>query len=266
MADESANQGIPAPEGATDIIESHVGPFGFDIHNPVFLISGLSVVAFVAYALTAPQQAADFFGWLRPALTSTFDWFFLSAANIFVIFCLFLIVSPWGAVRLGGKEASPDYSYPAWFAMLVAAGMGIGLMFFGVLEPVYYFGTPWGDQPLGGELGIVDGTVMDAAQVEAARQMAMAATIYHWGLHPWAIYAIVALALALFSYNKGLPLTLRSAFYPVLGERVWGWWGHVIDTIAAFATLFGLATSLGFGATQVASGLTEVYGSGSAEE
>jgi len=112
----------------------------------------------------------------------------------------------------------------------------------------------------------VDGVVQDAATVEAARSVAMAATIFHWGLHPWAIYAIVALALALFSYNKGLPLTLRSAFYPILGERVWGFWGNAIDTLAAFATLFGLATSLGIGATQVASGLTEVFGSGVAAE
>jgi len=150
--------------------------------------------------------------------------------------------------------------------MLFAAGMGIGLMFFGVLEPVYYFGTPWGDQPLGGEIGIVDGVVADAATSAAARDLAMAATIFHWGLHPWAIYAVVALALALFSYNKGLPLTIRSAFYPLLGERVWGAWGNAIDTIAAFATLFGLATSLGIGATQVASGLTEVFGSGDGAE
>src|SRR6056297_2797291 len=271
MADESANQGIPAPEGATDIIETdydigqdniegHVGPFGFDIHNPVFLISGLSVVAFVAYALTAPQQAADFFGWLRPALTSTFDWFFLSAANIFVIFCLLLIISPWGSVRLGGTEATPDYGYPGWFAMLFAAGMGIGLMFFGVLEPTYYFGTPWGDEPLGVVRPFDENGDLIAANVAEARRMALAATSYHWALHPWAIYAIVALALALFSYNKGLPLSIRSAFYPILGERVWGWWGHIIDTLAVFATLFGLATSLGIGAQQANAGLNYVYG------
>src|SRR6056297_1677948 len=271
MADESANQGIPAPEGATDIIETdydigqdniegRVGPFGFDIHNPVFLISGLSVVAFVAYALTAPQQAADFFGWLRPALTSTFDWFFLSAANIFVIFCLLLIISPWGSVRLGGTEATPDYGYPGWFAMLFAAGMGIGLMFFGVLEPAYYFGTPWGDEPMGAVRPFTENGELIAANVEEARRMALAATSYHWALHPWAIYAVVALALALFSYNKGLPLSIRSAFYPILGDRVWGWWGHTIDTLAVFATLFGLATSLGIGAQQANAGLEYVYG------
>ncbi|MFP4043404.1 MAG: BCCT family transporter [Rhodosalinus sp.] len=270
MADETS-QGIPAPEGEADIIdteyeigqdniEGRVGPFGFDIHNPVFVISGLVVVAFVAYALIAPQQASDFFGWLRPALTSSFDWFFLLSANVFVLFCLFLIVSPWGSVRLGGAEATPDYGYLGWFAMLFAAGMGIGLMFFGVLEPAYYFATPWGDAPLGTVRPFTEDGALIEANVEEARRMALAATSYHWALHPWAIYAVVALALALFSYNKGLPLSIRSAFYPILGERVWGWWGHLIDTLAVFATLFGLATSLGIGAQQANAGLSYIYG------
>ncbi len=271
MADETANQGIPEPEGTSDIIETdyeigqdniatQIGPFGLDIHNPVFLISGLSVVAFVAYALAAPDQAGEFFGWLRPTLTSTFDWFFLMSANIFVLFCLFLIVSPWGSVRLGGADATPDYGYPGWFAMLFAAGMGIGLMFFGVLEPAYYFGTPWGDEPLGVARPFDEAGNLIEGNVEEARRMALAATSYHWALHPWAIYAVVALALGLFSYNKGLPLSIRSAFYPILGERVWGWWGHIIDTLAVFATLFGLATSLGIGAQQANAGLNYVYG------
>jgi betaine/carnitine transporter, BCCT family len=274
---DTDNQGIPEPEGHADIIETDYeigqdnyetmfGPFRIDIHNPVFAISGIAVILFVAIALIWPEGARDTFLSMRDFVKSQFDWFFLMSANIFVIFSLLLIVSPWGSVRLGGSEATPDYSYLAWFSMLFAAGMGIGLMFFGVLEPVYYFGTPWGDQPLGGDLGIVDGVVASEAAVAEARQRAMAATIFHWGLHPWAIYAIVALALALFSYNKGLPLTIRSAFYPLLGERVWGAWGNAIDTIAAFATLFGLATSLGIGATQVASGLTEVFGSGDSAE
>jgi len=271
MTDTSTDQGIPEPEGEVDLIETEydigqdniegsVGPFGFDIHNPVFLISGLSVVAFVAYALLAPGQAADFFGWLRPTLTSNFDWFFLSSANIFVLFCLALIVLPVGKVRLGGAEATPDYSYIGWFAMLFAAGMGIGLMFFGVLEPAYYFGTPWGDAPLGTVRPFDEDGNLIAANVEEARRMALAATSYHWALHPWAIYAVVALALALFTYNKGLPLSIRSAFYPLLGERVWGWPGHLIDIIAVFATLFGLATSLGLGAQQANAGLEYVYG------
>jgi BCCT family betaine/carnitine transporter len=156
------------------------------------------------------------------------------------------VITPVGAVRLGGIDAKPDYSYAGWFSMLFAAGMGIGLMFFGVLEPVYHFQNP----PLG----------VSAEDTEAARAMGMAATIFHWGLHPWAIYAVVALALAFFTYNRGLPLTLRSAFYPILGDRVWGWPGHVIDTLAVFATLFGLATSLGFGAEQATAGLNYLFG------
>ncbi|MGG7645842.1 BCCT family transporter [Rhodovulum sp. YNF3179] len=268
---DTSGQGIPEPEGAADLIDTDyeigqdnittkIGPFGLDIHNPVFVISGVVVILFVAYALIAPTHASDFFGWLRPALTSTFDWFFLLAANVFVLFCLFLIVSPWGSVRLGGAEATPDYGYPGWFAMLFAAGMGIGLMFFGVLEPAYYFGTPWGDAPLGTVRPFTEDGALIAGNVEEARRMALAATSYHWALHPWAIYAVVALALALFSYNKGLPLSIRSAFYPILGERVWGWWGHIIDTLAVFATLFGLATSLGIGAQQANAGLNYVYG------
>ena len=265
---DTGNQGIPDPEGHAEVIdteysigqdniESNLGPIGFDIHNPVFLISGLSIVAFVAYALVAPAQAAEFFGWLRPALTSTFDWFFLWSANIFVVFCLFLIVSPWGSVRIGGSEAVPDYGYIGWFAMLFAAGMGIGLMFFGVLEPVYHMAV---SEPLGVPSPIAeDGTIIEA-NVEAATRMGLAATSYHWALHPWAIYAVVALALALFTYNKGLPLTIRSAFYPIFGERIWGWPGHIIDTLAVFATLFGLATSLGFGAQQANAGLDYVFG------
>lgn len=259
---------IPEPQGPASIIETdfeigqdniegRLGPFGFDIHNPVFMVSGITVVLFVFYALALPEQATAIFGWLRPALTSNFDWFFLWSANIFVIFCLALIVSPWGSIRIGGRDATPDYSYAGWFAMLFAAGMGIGLMFFGVLEPVYHMAI---SEPLGVPSPIAeDGTIIEE-NVAAAKRMALAATIYHWGLHPWAIYAVVALALALFTYNKGLPLTIRSAFYPILGERVWGWWGHVIDTLAVFATLFGLATSLGLGAQQANAGLEHVFG------
>ncbi|OWY14353.1 BCCT transporter [Thioclava sp. JM3] len=268
MAEPEEVQGIPAPEGDTQLIETdyeigqdnlegQVGPFGFDIHNPVFMISALTIVAFVFYALALPEQASEIFGAMRPWLTSTFDWFFMSAANIFVIFCLALIVSPYGAVRLGGTDAEPDFTYMGWFAMLFAAGMGIGLMFFGVLEPVYHMAV---SQPLGTPSPFdADGNLIPE-NVARAKEMGLAATIYHWGLHPWAIYAVVALALALFSYNKGLPLTIRSAFYPIFGEKVWGWTGHIIDIIAVFATLFGLATSLGFGAQQANAGLNHVFG------
>ena len=273
MSDENDQdtEAVPSPEGPADVIETDyeigqdnitpkVGPFGLDIHNPVFVVSGLIVVAFVILTLAFQGVTEPMFTGLRGFLTSSFDWFFLIAGNIFVLVCLGILISPLGKVRLGGRDATPDYGYPGWFAMLFAAGMGIGLMFFGVLEPVYYFGTPWGDQPLARDIGVVDGELVDAATVEAARLTAMAATIYHWGLHPWAIYAIVALSLALFSFNKGLPLTVRSIFYPIFGERIWGWPGHVIDILAVFATLFGLATSLGLGAQQAASGIGFVTG------
>ncbi|MGR3804835.1 BCCT family transporter [Marinibacterium profundimaris] len=272
MVDETS-QGIPEPEGHSDLIdteyeigqdniETQIGPFGLDIHNPVFLISGLSIVIFVFYALALPEQAGNVFSWLFSTVTKSFDWFFLSAANFFVIFCLLLVVLPVGSVRLGGTDATPDYSYVGWFAMLFAAGMGIGLMFYGVSEPMSHFASSIGGTAVGEDGIRTDWAPLGAAggnEQEAVR-LAFAATIFHWGLHPWAIYAVVALALALFSYNKGLPLTIRSAFYPILGERVWGWWGHVIDTLAVFATLFGLATSLGFGATQANAGLNELFG------
>ena len=240
------NQSSTAHTVNYEIGQDNIRPFGLDIHNPVFLISGGLIVLFVAYALIFQETATEAFGALRPWLTSTFDWVFMGAGNIFVLFCLFLIVSPLGKVRLGGKDAVPDYSYAGWFAMLFAAGMGIGLMFFGVLEPVYHFQNP----PLG----------IDASDTEAARAIGMAATIFHWGLHPWAIYAVVALALAFFAFNRGLPLTFRSAFYPLFGDAVWGWLGHIIDTLAVFATLFGLATSLGFGAEQATAGLNYLFG------
>ncbi|WP_428687177.1 BCCT family transporter [Roseibium sp.] len=268
MSDNTANQGIPDPEGAAtviqtdyeigqDNIETNVGPFNLDIHNPVFLVSGLTIVAFVFLTLAFQAEVGPVFDALRKWLTSNLDWFFIISGNIFVLLCLALIVTPLGSVRIGGKEASPDYSYFGWFAMLFAAGMGIGLMFFGVLEPVYHmaFSAPVGvPSPFD-----ADGNLIPE-NVAAAKAMGMAATIFHWGLHPWAIYAVVALALALFSYNKGLPLTMRSIFYPIFGERTWGWPGHVVDILAVFATLFGLATSLGFGAQQANAGLNFVFG------
>jgi BCCT family betaine/carnitine transporter len=148
--------------------------------------------------------------------------------------------------------------------MLFAAGMGIGLMFYGVSEPMSHYSTAFGGVELGEDGLRSDWAPLGGAEgnVEAARRLGMAATIFHWGLHPWAIYAVVALALALFSYNKGLPLTLRSAFYPIFGERIWGWPGHIVDILAVFATIFGLATSLGIGAQQAAAGLDFLFGLG----
>jgi BCCT family betaine/carnitine transporter len=272
MSDETTNQGIPAPQGTADIIETEyeigqdnvdgsVGPFGYDIHNPVFLVSGAAVVAFVFFTLALPEQADAIFKAMFNFTTQNFDWFLIGSANIVLIFALLLVVSPFGSIRLGGSTAIPDYSYAGWFSMLFAAGMGIGLMFYGVSEPLTHFSTSAGGSVLDGDLRTDWAPLGGALDDQAASiRLGMAATIFHWGLHPWAIYATVALALALFTYNKGLPLTIRSAFYPIFGDRIWGWPGHIIDILAVFATLFGLATSLGFGATQANAGLNELFG------
>jgi BCCT family betaine/carnitine transporter len=275
MTDATAREndtGLPPPEGECTPIETdytigqdnitpQLGPFALDIHNPVFAVSGLTVVAFTFLTLAFQSDVGPLFTGLRDWLVGALDWFFLSAANVFVLLCLFLIVSPLGRVRIGGTEATPDYGYASWFAMLFAAGMGIGLVFFGVSEPISHYTSAF--DGLAVENGVrSDWAPLGAAAGDpaAARSLGMAATIFHWGLHPWAIYAVVGLALAVFAYNKGLPLTMRSAFYPVLGERVWGWPGHVIDTLAVFATLFGLATSLGLGAQQANAGLAFLFG------
>ena len=204
------------------------------------------LTAFVAGVLAFRDVAAGAFDALYAWLTSTFDWVFMAVGNVFVLFCLLLLATPLGRVRLGGPAARPDYSIWSWFAMLFTAGIGIGLMFFGVAEPLDHFRNP----PFG----------IEAADTAAAQGLAVAAAIFHWGVHPWAMFAVVAVALAFAAYNLGLPLTLRSAFYPVLGEAVWGWFGHVIDILAVFATLFGLATSLGLGAEQTAAGLAHLFG------
>ena len=266
------NGGIPKHSGKANPIDTDyqvgqdnvvlsVGPFGLDIHNRVFAVSGLAIVIFVFATLIFREQVEPIFVHMRSWLTSSLDWFFILSGNIFVLVCIGLAISPLGKVRIGGTEALPDYSYAGWLAMLFAAGMGIGLVFFGVSEPMSHFSsslagpvlengvrTDWA--PLGGALG----------DIEAAQSLGMAATIYHWALHPWAIYALLALGLAIFSYNKGLPLTMRSVFYPVFGERIWGWPGHIIDILAVVATVFGLATSLGYGASQAATGLNFLFG------
>jgi BCCT family betaine/carnitine transporter len=264
-------ESIPAPSGASNLIDTDyvIGQdnikgkflFNLDIHGKVFSISALLTVLFVVLTLALQSEVEPLFTAVRNWLTSNLAWFFLGSANIFVLLCLGLIVSPLGKVRLGGKEATADYSYTGWFAMLFAAGMGIGLMFYGVAEPMSHFSSAMGGVSV--ENGVrTDWAPLGAAagDAQAAASLSMAATIFHWGLHPWAIYAIVALALALFSFNKGLPMSIRSIFYPLLGERVWGWPGHVIDILAVLATLFGLATSLGIGAQQAAGGIEYLFG------
>jgi BCCT family betaine/carnitine transporter len=231
-----------------EVGQDNIQAMGMDIHNPVFWVSALLILAFVLGTLLVPDQAKEVFDGAKAWSINNFDWLFLGAGNIFVVFCLVLIFLPVGGIRLGGDDATPEFSLMSWFAMLFAAGMGIGLMFWSVAEPVGYY-TNWFGTPLGVE-----------PNTPEAEINAMGATMYHWGLHPWAIYAVVGLSLAFFCYNKGLPLTIRSAFYPLVQDKSWGWFGNVIDVIAVLATIFGLATSLGFGAQQAAGGLEYLFG------
>ena len=226
-----------------EVGQDNVQVLGMDMHNPVFFISAVLILVFVIGTIIFPAEAKTALDGAKGWTIDNFDWLFMVGANIFVLFCIALIFLPVGKIRLGGKDARPDFSTLSWFAMLFAAGMGIGLMFWSVAEPVGYY-TDWFGTPLNVE-----------PNTPQAKDMALGAVMYHWGLHPWAIYGVVALSLAFFAYNKGMPLTIRSAFYPILGERCWGWAGHVIDVLAVLATIFGLATSLGLGAKQAAGGM-----------
>ncbi|PWV81750.1 BCCT family transporter [Halomonas sp. A11-A] len=267
-----ASEGIPAPEGPANLIDTDyvigqdnisASPMGIDVdlHGKVFAVSAIVVMFFVIITLALQDQVGPLFTSTFNFLTGNMAWFFLLAANIFVLLSIVLIFTPLGKVRIGGADAKPDFSYAGWFSMLFAAGMGIALMYFGVSEPMDHFQAALGG--ISSEGGArTDWSPLGGAEGDEAGALAlgMAATIFHWGLHPWGIYAVVALSLAIFSFNKGLPLTMRSIFYPILGERVWGWPGHVIDILAVFATLFGLATSLGLGAQQATNGLNDLFG------
>ncbi len=229
--------------------QDNIQKWGFDVHNSVFGISASLILLFLLTILIVDADTAkSALDGLKWQIIGAFDWLFIWSGNVFVLFCLALVVSPFGKIRLGGDDAVADHSFISWLSMLFAAGMGIGLMFWSVAEPVAYF-TGWYETPLG----------VEANSAEAAK-LALGATMFHWGLHPWAIYAVVALSLAFFCYNKGLPLSIRSIFYPILGDRAWGWAGHIVDILAVIATLFGLATSLGLGAQQAASGIHHVFG------
>ncbi|NBC25453.1 MAG: BCCT family transporter [Bacteroidetes bacterium] len=216
----------------------------FDIHGPVFWPSVILITILIVGTLLAGEAAEETFNAARVSITDWASWLFVAAVNIFIAFALYFAFSKYGNIRLGGKDAKPEFSTMAWFAMLFSAGMGIGLMFFAVAEPMWHLLYP---------------PHAESGSIQATRD-AMGVTFLHWGLHAWAIYAIVALALAFFAFNRKLPLSFRSIFYPLLGDRIKGWMGDVIDILAVLATLFGLATSLGLGAQQAGAGMEFVFG------
>ena len=229
---------------------------GMQINPAVFWPTAFISLAVIVFSLIAPKASADLFAALRSGAVSHFDWFFMTAGNLLLLFCVVVALSPLGKIRLGGKGATPDYSRLSWFAMLFGAGMGIGLVFYGVGEPVTHFTSSMA----GGPAAPLGGSVGDA---NAARSIAMAATIYNWALHPWAIFAVTGLALAVFSFDFNMPLSIRSAFYPLFGKAVWGRTGDGIEVLAVLATIFGLATSLGLGAQQAMAGIAYLYGTAS---
>ena len=226
-----------------EVGQDNVKLLGLDIHNPVFFLSAGLVLLFAAMSLIFPEATGKGLMEARAWTLHTFDWLFALVPLLVLIFSLGLAISPLGRIRLGGVDAKPEFAIHSWIAMLFAAGVGIGFMFYGSAEPLAYY-TDWFGTPFKVEAGTPE-----------ARRLAFSATLFHWGIAPWGVYAIVGLALGFFAYNKGLPLTIRSAFYPILGERVWGFWGHLIDTLAVISTVFGLATTIGIGATQASSGL-----------
>ncbi len=218
--------------------------WGLKIQPFVFLSAATIILSAVLLTIIFTEQAEAVFSAANSWVSDSFGWFFILTVTALLGYSIYLMFSKFGSIRLGGPNAEPEFGLLGWFAMLFSAGMGIGLLFWSVAEPIYHYSGP----PVG------------EGETAAAARQAMVITYFHWGLHAWGIYAVVALALAFFSFNGGLPLTIRSAFYPLFGRAVNGLVGNLIDTVAVVATLFGVATSLGFGVMQVSAGLNHVAG------
>ncbi|MGO1368103.1 BCCT family transporter [Senegalia sp. (in: firmicutes)] len=222
--------------------------YGFDIHPQVTVFSVIFLAIFISLTLMFPSRAEDVFNATLNGITNNAGWFLILSANIFVIAAIVFAFGKYGNLKIGGAEAKPEFTKFGWYAMLLSAGMGIGLLFWSVAEPISHLNSP---SPLFGDL---------PANSPQAVQAAMATTFFHWGIHPWAIYSLVGLALAFFAYNRGLPLTIRSVFYPIIGNKIYGFWGNLIDILSVLATLTGLATSLGLGVSQINAGLNHLFG------
>lgn len=241
---KKTNKSSPAP---TEPFETRKLPLGLDIHPTVFIVSSFIILAFSAVGFFYASESEATFGAVKNWITHYTGWFFIVTVNLVLLFTTALAFSRFGRIRLGGAQAKPDFSRMTWFAMLFSAGMGIGLLFWSVAEPVSHFIYP------------PDGLGVDAAGTVKAARTALNLSFYHWGFHAWGIYALVGLALGFFCFNCKLPLTISSAFYPLLGKRIYGPIGHTIDILAVVATLFGVATSLGLGVKQINGGLNYLF-------
>ena len=215
--------------------------FGLDMNIFVSVVTAILVITFIVFTITKPIVSAKFFGEINTFLNINFNWLYVLTINASLAFILFLGFSKFGKIRLGGYTAKPEYSDIAWYAMMFSAGVGIGIFFYGVAEPIYHLNIPT--------------ALQSSSNFDNFKVMFL-----NWGAHAWAIYGLMAIGLGYFSYNKGLPFAIRSLFYPLLKERIYGIWGDVIDTVATLSVLFGLAASLGLGAKQINAGLNYVFG------
>ncbi|MFP4065713.1 MAG: BCCT family transporter, partial [Bacteroidales bacterium] len=216
----------------------------FDVDPWVFWPSAALILFFIGTTLIIGEPMNKVFAAIQDRISHNGGWFFILAVNFFLIFSLVMAITKYGNIRLGGRRSKPEFSRTAWFSMLFSAGMGIGILFWSVGEPVLHYVSP----PYG------------AGETAQSSKVAMQVTFLHWGLHAWGIYALVGMALAFFTFNRKLPLTISSVFEPLIGNRIYGGWGKAINVLAVVATLFGLATSLGLGVQQVSAGLNHLMG------
>ncbi|WP_419782273.1 BCCT family transporter [Malaciobacter marinus] len=210
---------------------------------PVFIPAVIVILLLVVGTISNPKLMGEIFSSTLEYITDDFGWFYMLAVALFLIFIISISISPWGHIKLGPDHSEPEYSFSSWFAMLFSAGYGIALLFFGVAEPILHYAAP----PSG-----------EALTIEAAKQ-AMQIAYFHWGFHIWAIYGLVGLTLAYFAFRHGLPLSMRSTLYPLIGDKIHGPAGHTVDTFAILGTLFGIATTLGLSVSQINAGLNYLW-------
>ncbi|WP_350333058.1 BCCT family transporter [Coralliovum pocilloporae] len=246
MSDTNPNNHLVAQKG-----------FFTGLHPGMGIASKAMIAAFVIFTVLNVEFAGGLYKSVRSWIENGLSWYYITVLAGIMLFCFFLMFSKFGNLRLGDDDARPEFSNFSWFAMLFSAGIGIGILFFGVAEPIFYFDNSGAfGYPNNPHAELAGHSAMDMQRAIDA----MRVTYFHWGFHGWALYVIVGLCLAYFGFRKKLPLTMRSALYPLIGERIYGPWGHTVDLLAVFGSVFGIATSLGLGSSQIATGLNVLFG------
>ncbi|SIS69390.1 BCCT family transporter [Neptunomonas antarctica] len=256
----SSNQQRPDEESSTSVFKAEMlaktGLFK-DMHKGMTITSAVLVMAFVLFTSFNNELASAVFGATRSWIELTFGWYYMVTIVFLIAVCVYIVFSRHGSLRLGDDDSRPDFSNFAWFSMLFSAGIGIGILFFGVAEPIFYLDNSGG-------FGYPNNPYADMAGATALGHEravdALRVTFFHWGLHGWAVYVIVGMSLAYFAYRKKLPLALRSALYPFIGDRIYGPIGHTVDILGVLGCVFGVATSLGLGVSQMSVGLERLVG------